>query len=152
MKKWILIFGLLLLGVWGVKTRIERQRGWAKVKVGKTAIRVQVRDTVEGRKQGLSGWENLGQDEGMLFVFEYPARHSFWMKEMNFPLDFIFIEGKKVVEVIEMVPILTEVGKIVEVQSKAVADKVLEVNSGFVKREGIKIGDEIQYSDEIISN
>ena len=38
-------------------------------------------------------------DGAMLFVFEEPGRHSFWMKNVRFPLDIIFLnENMEVVD------------------------------------------------------
>src|SRR4030042_2564613 len=56
-------------------------------------IFVEIADTPEKRSQGLSGRDNLSQNQGMLFIFNQPAIPSFWMKDMNFPLDFIWINN-----------------------------------------------------------
>src|SRR3989344_573955 len=61
-------------------------------------IRVNLATTDAAREQGLSGRENLKEEEGMLFVFDYPDKYSFWMKDMNFPIDMIWIiENKKII-------------------------------------------------------
>ena len=100
---------------------------------------VEVRDTEEGRDQGLSGRESLGEDEGMLFVFDQPGIYGFWMKEMKFPLDFIWIRDNVVMEVMEKVGI-----EKMDIRPKEAVDKVLEVNSGWVERQGVKIGDAVK--------
>lgn len=64
-------------------------------------------ETVSSSKaimKGLSGRSSLQRDQGMLFVFEKPGKYCFWMKDMNFPIDIIWInESKKVVTVKENV-------------------------------------------------
>ena len=55
---------------------------------------VDIADTSEERAQGLSGREALLSDEGMLFIFGESSTHSFWMKEMKFPIDIIFTREK----------------------------------------------------------
>ncbi len=72
-----------------------------RVTIGDTEIQAFVSDTDDERAQGLSGKEGLGEDEGMLFVFEYPAKHGFWMKDMNFAIDIIWINAEKQVLGIE---------------------------------------------------
>ena len=53
----------------------------------------EVRRTPEERAQGLSGRSGLTDDEGMLFIFDYDARHGFWMKDMLFALDIIWLDA-----------------------------------------------------------
>ena len=78
----------------------------------------------------------------MLFDFPKPDIYQFWMNDMNFPLDFIWINGGKVVEITENVqpPSQTQ-GQPVVVKSYFSVDKVLEVNAGFVTRNNLKVGD-----------
>lgn len=50
--------------------------------------------------KGLSGKKSLEENQGMLFVFEKPDRYGFWMKEMNFPIDIIWIDKNyKIIEI-----------------------------------------------------
>ena len=70
--------------------------------IGKQVLNVSVADTPEKREQGLSGTASLTDKQGMLFVFDSPNRPSFWMKDMNYSLDIIWIdENKKIVGVSE---------------------------------------------------
>lgn len=55
-------------------------------------ILVRVADTEKTRMQGLSGVEQLGITEGMWFVFPQVGYYAFWMKDMNFPIDIIWID------------------------------------------------------------
>lgn len=52
---------------------------------------LEVADTETKREVGLGGRPTIGEDEGMLFVFEEPQPYSFWMKGMEFPLDIIWL-------------------------------------------------------------
>ena len=55
-------------------------------------IRARIADSAGEREKGLSGQKFLGSNEGMLFIFDQPAYHGFWTKEMNFPIDIIWID------------------------------------------------------------
>lgn len=55
-------------------------------------ISVLVADTDKTRAQGLSGRESLASREGMWFMFPQSGYYSFWMKDMNFPIDIIWID------------------------------------------------------------
>jgi len=109
--------------------------------VGSSDFRVVVARTEKDRVRGLSGQVMLTGDRGMLFVFETKARHEFWMKDMHFPLDFIWIAGDRVLDITENVPVYDAQGKISRVRPSVEVDKVLEVKAGTVKRNGIRIGD-----------
>ncbi len=75
------------------------------VMVGETPFVVEVVETPESRAQGLSGRESLADGTGMLFVFKKEGVRSFWMKEMNFPLDMVWIDAAcTVVHISEDVP------------------------------------------------
>lgn len=54
-------------------------------------IYAEIADTPASREQGLSGRSKLNEDEGMLFVFDVPGKYGFWMKDMNFPIDMIWV-------------------------------------------------------------
>jgi len=70
------------------------------IQIGDNLIKVSIADTKETQAEGLSGRESLGQDEGMLFIFEKPDKYGFWMKEMNFAIDIVWIdESKKIIGV-----------------------------------------------------
>jgi uncharacterized protein len=57
--------------------------------------------TDEQRTKGLSVKDRLDENEAMLFVFDYEAQHTFWMKNMKFPIDIMWIDSDKTVVYIE---------------------------------------------------
>ena len=60
---------------------------------------VEAADTPAERMQGLSGRSGLSVNEGMLFTFDKPDAHGFWMKDMKFPIDIIWISNNEVIYV-----------------------------------------------------
>lgn len=112
-------------------------------------FKVEVADTQSKRNKGLSGRQNLGQDQGMLFVFDRPDKYPFWMKGLNFPLDFIWINGDKVVDILPNISPPSE-GQPDEsltiYQARVEIDKVLEINGGITEKLGIKIGDSVKFT------
>ena len=66
----------------------------AVVSIGEATYAVDLAILPEERQQGLSGRESMPQDSGMLFVFEEERALHFWMKEMHFPLDIIWIDAQ----------------------------------------------------------
>ena len=63
----------------------------------KGVIHIEIADTDASREQGLSDRASLPSDNGMLFVFDTPGQYGFWMKDMHFPLDMVWINADKTV-------------------------------------------------------
>lgn len=61
------------------------------VQIGSANIKVELALTEAEQIQGLSGRTSLTSDTGMLFVFAKPAYWGIWMKDMNFPIDVLWI-------------------------------------------------------------
>ena len=105
-------------------------------------MRATLADTPEKRSLGLMFRKRLPPDEGMLFVFEEERRHSFWMKNMNFSLDIIWIDrDKRIVDIkAGLKPCSGHCQSYVPAQESVY---VLEVNSGFADRHQVKIGQRV---------
>jgi len=112
------------------------------IKIGNHEIVVEVVDDEEERSRGLGWRKDLPEDSGMLFVFEISAQYSFWMKDMRFPIDIIWInENKEIVAISEN--IIPETYPAAFSPSEPVK-YVLEVNAGWANKNNIKEGDFIE--------
>jgi uncharacterized membrane protein (UPF0127 family) len=98
--------------------------------------------TAEEQAQGLSGRTSLGENQGMLFPFATSGKHYFWMKDMNFPIDMIFLDSDLKVVYIKKNALPESYPDAFggEVDSKY----VLEVASGIADKASLKIGDKLQ--------
>mgnify|MGYP001486975484 FL=1 len=67
------------------------------VQVGGQTFRVEVATTEPQRQTGLSGRPSLPGDAGMLFLMPEAARHAFWMPDMAFAIDLVWIDARQVV-------------------------------------------------------
>jgi uncharacterized membrane protein (UPF0127 family) len=106
---------------------------------------VEIADTNTKRAKGLSNRQKLAQNEGMLFIFPEADFHTFWMKGMNFPLDFIWINSNKIIDLSENIPNPEEDQHDLPVyRPKHPVDKVLEVNAGIIRKLNIRVGDIIE--------
>ena len=107
--------------------------------------KVEVADTMLKKAKGLSGREMLKENSGMLFVFEKPGKPTFWMAGMNFPLDIIWINGNKIVDISKNIQPPKNTGGLPAIFSPSTGiNKVLELSAGAVEKFGIKINDEIK--------
>ena len=101
----------------------------------------EVADTADQRYTGLSEHDSLGEDEGMLFVFEREGERSFVMRDMAFPIDMIFIGADGRITTIHEAP--TEDGSDLT-SYRGEAKWVLEVNYGYTAEHGIEEGDHVE--------
>jgi len=115
------------------------------LKVGTARVLIDIADTPALRERGLSGRKLLLDDQGMYFIFDHPDVYPFWMKEMNFPIDIIWIgEHMSVVDITKSASPSSFPQTFV---SSAPALYVLEVQAGFAERHGVKIGDQVVLLD-----
>lgn len=109
-------------------------------------VLVEIAKTDDQRSKGLSGRDRLPENTGMLFIFDSPKRWDFWMGGMKFSLDFIWIENNSVADITENVlPPTMTANNPVFVKPKTDVRYVLEVNSGWAKKNNIQVGDIVQF-------
>ena len=111
-----------------------------KVIIGKTVVLAEIADEPKERAQGLSGRKSLSPGQGMLFLFEQPDRPGFWMKEMNFALDFIWIFNGRVAEISENIAPPSSGRQPIPFYPDQPIDAVLEVPAGYAKSQGWQAG------------
>ena len=134
------------------KTAVAPETGDAQpiVTIGGASFVVEVADTRATQQQGLSGREPLAASTGMLFVFEEERFLTFWMKEMNFPLDMVWIDAScKVVDISRDVPIPEPGQTLADLPTygpETPARYVLEINAGASAAAGFGPGDTVAFT------
>ena len=116
------------------------------VTIAGLSIPVEVRRTPAELQKGLSGRPSLDSDTGMLFVFKTKALHPFWMPDMNFPIDIVWITDGAVVGVNKRVSNEFNSDHPVFYKPPVPVDYVLEVNSGFLDQHKLRVGDKVNIS------
>jgi len=101
--------------------------------------------TPQEHEHGLSGRDPLPQNHGMLFVFDHKEQVSFWMKEMKFSLDMIWIDDNKIVDISKNVPAPIEGQRLPIYSPKKPVNRVFKVNAGTADKLGLKEGDTVTY-------
>jgi len=105
---------------------------------------VEVADDPWKHRMGLMFRDYLPENGGMLFVFPYPQRLSFWMKNTYIPLSIAYISGDwRILEIYDMEPLSEK-----PVTSKNRVQYALEVNRGYFQKRGIKVGDRVKFPCE----
>lgn len=137
-----MIIGISFFSISYINKIAEVQRK-GEIKINNQIIVAETVKSARDREKGLSGRKSLGINEGMLFVFDKPDKYPFWMKDMNFPIDIIWIAGSQVVGYEEYVS--PQIG--VSDSSLRIyyppqpVDEVLEISAGRSRLLDLKIGD-----------
>ncbi|PIR99220.1 hypothetical protein COT87_00595 [Candidatus Collierbacteria bacterium CG10_big_fil_rev_8_21_14_0_10_44_9] len=97
-------------------------------------------------EKGLSNRADLGDTDGMLFVFPQYHIPVFWMKDMKFPLDIIWIASGKVVDITYDVKVET-VDKLPTYSPLVPVNMILETRAGWAAENNIVLGDQLVLSD-----
>ncbi len=106
-------------------------------------VNVLIADSSEERARGLGGRESLSKDQGMLFVFSEPSQYCFWMKDMNFSIDMVWLDKDK--KVTTIASNVTPESYPKSFCPKGEAKYVLEVPAGHAAELHLKEGDQAQF-------
>ncbi len=111
-----------------------------RVKIRGHKFTVDLAITPKEKERGLGGRDGLAPDRGMLFPYDHTEQYSFWMKDMRFPIDIIWIRDNLIIDISRNVPV--ESGSQLRVyQPREPANKVLEINAGVSDANDFQIGD-----------
>lgn len=130
-------------------TKIGRQDHFHILQFGKSVIKTEIVSTQESRTQGLSGKMFLPENHGMLFVFDRPQISKFWMKDMQFAIDIIWLSAE---------------GQIIAIEKEVTPQTypsvfgpdipsmyVLEVNAGVTAVSEVEVGDYVEINQKLIN-
>lgn len=152
------VIALMILGwsaygdthLWLVKknaatTSVSHGYGRGQVAFAQVVVDVEIPLTEDLQHQGLAGRTHLGPESGMLFQYATADDHTFWMKGMLIPLDFIWIANDQIIALTLNAPPPTPNQSSLPVYraGRPVTD-VLEVQGGFVAEHDLKVGDVVE--------
>lgn len=117
-----------------------------KVIIDQHILLLDVADDYCKKDLGLSGRTIFKEGEGMIFVFEKTGNYSFWMKDMIFPLDILWVDDNSVIVGIEKAVLPSTYPKTFGSNYKS--KYVLEITSGYSDKYNIKVGNKIIFSEK----
>jgi len=156
MKKVLLTFAILLIIVGGIYfTNNYFKAGGTISFFKKPAVaiidnqnfNINVAVLEKDKEVGLSEMNSISQNQGMIFLFDKPEYYSFWMKNMKFPIDIIFINNDQIVTIRDNAKVIMSEETPMIYSSTQPADKVLEIQAGLSKKYNFKIGDKVKYEN-----
>ena len=119
----------------------EQNANEQSIRIGRVDLLVDIADEPSEQTQGLSGRDKMAENKGMLFIFPQPFISAFWMKDMLFSLDMLWIDANGVI-----IAITKDISPDTYPQTfspPSPVKYVLEVNSGWSDKNKIKVGDKI---------
>ncbi|OGN02525.1 MAG: hypothetical protein A2655_02265 [Candidatus Yanofskybacteria bacterium RIFCSPHIGHO2_01_FULL_43_42] len=149
----VFLTGLLVFGgLFVLRDRItsiskESAQQPPTIQINGWPVEILLARTSEEQMRGLSGRTVLPENQGMLFLYDEPGFYSFWMKDMQFPIDIIWIDENYII-----IDITKDVlpGSFPQIfQSQKPAQYVLEVNAGFVEKNSVEIGNILDLSEAL---
>lgn len=140
MKITALILGILIILLVIFWQNSTSQQKNPTAEINRHVFSLYLATTPKDREIGLAKFDKIENNQGMLFIFQNPDYYSFWMKNMKFPIDIIFINGDKIVDIFQNVPVATQ-SPLPTYVTNIKADKVLEINAGLSKTYEFKKGD-----------
>jgi len=108
-------------------------------------IPVEVADTFKKRSLGLGKRTSLKKSWGMLFVFEKRKQHRFWMKDMKFPLDIIWLDNYRIVHIIHNAKPANSSDEPKVMTSPIPVNFVLEIAAGRAAKLRLKTGQRMKF-------
>ena len=109
------------------------------------SVTAELAETEEERALGLMFREKINPDQGMLFIFKEDGIYPFWMKNMRFSIDILWLDKKKtIIHIEENVPPCSK-EPCPTYSSKLPAAYVLELKAGSVARNQLKLFDKLEF-------
>ena len=143
----LIVCAILLIGAMTLfeyaKEKAPRPSDISAVQIGKVSFTVNLALTDAEREQGLSGQTDLAPNTGLLFVFDTPGSYGFWMKDMKFPIDMVWVgENMRVVT--------TKEGATPESYPQifypnAPSMYVIELPAGTMRVNNLSVGDSVKF-------
>lgn len=146
-RPWLAVPGLLvaalLAAVAILVSRNPSSENLAAVYLGGERFMLEIADSPEAITRGLGYRASIPANGGMLFLFDRPDYHTFWMKGMRFPIDIIWLRGDTIVFIQADAPPPSP-NRPDEALSRYVpsepADRVIELRAGTVRSLGLQPG------------
>jgi hypothetical protein len=140
----IIIIVIILISFFSIYSNNEAM-GKGKVIINNKKISVDIAKTPEQQENGLKGREKLSDGQGMLFVFKEKRYYNFWMDGMKIPIDIIWLDDNKIIDITKNAPVPTDPKNPAIFRPASEVNYVLEVRAGYADANNLKIGDSVEF-------
>lgn len=136
-NKFCIFIFIIIIATAVVLNVYQRWPKFTDIKIGSYYYHLEIADTFARRVKGLSGRDFLDKESGMLFLFPFADRYVFTTKNMKFPIDIIWLNGNKIVDLTPNAPPNSSYNFL----PRLPINRVIELNAGTIQKESLKIGD-----------
>jgi uncharacterized membrane protein (UPF0127 family) len=147
MRLFTLLVVVLLPGCGGKPTTVEDFNTTEITLPGGQVIKVEIVVDAADALRGMQFRDSIAPDHGMLYAHRIPGKYGYWMYQTRIPLDMIWMDPKHtIVEIVENAPpCKTPASQCPHYGGNQVAQYVLQLGAGGVKRYGLKAGETINW-------
>lgn len=135
MKKYLLLLIALSSILMSGCSNLPETRAKLKLTIDNKDYLLETTKNQAEREKGLMDRQSIASDSGMIFYFDKPDYLSFWMKNTLIPLQIVFINGCKIVDIQEMPVEPDPVHPAKTYISKELADKAIELNPNSINQD-----------------
>lgn len=121
----------------------KQEQEFSFMRVNGTEIALELARTIEEKRKGLSERDSLLKNTGMLFLYDVPRVQSFWMKDMRFAIDILWIDKEGIIVGIE--ENASPDSYPTRFRSPELVPYVIEVNAGWVREHEVSVGDKVGF-------
>lgn len=135
------LFALSVLFLWVTAFRYDTRQ----VELAGQKLTLEVAKSPKQWHRGLGQRENIGEHDGMIFVYPYYSSGGIVMRDMNFDIDIVWLADGEVVDIapnVKAEPGVPE-GELTVYTSRKKANVILELPAGWVDEHNLAIGDRI---------
>jgi uncharacterized membrane protein (UPF0127 family) len=122
MKKFLCFFSAFILAGCALKNDV------VNIQISDQKYSLEISRADDERAKGLSNRKFLSENSGMLFVFDNKSTQVFWMKDTLIPLQIIFLDNCKIVDMQQMLVEQNPSKPDTTYQSKKPANMAIELN------------------------
>lgn len=137
---------ILLFFLIGFKNYVAQRSGMATVVMGGEKFNMQVASTAQDLEKGLGGEKSISNNGGMLFIFNKTLQEAFWMKDMEFSIDIIWLNNGVIVGIDKNASASANINdsNLPIYDSPSPINEVIEVKAGTANNLNLKTGDVVQ--------
>lgn len=122
----------------------KKESSTVPVIIRNTTFTVRLADSEPARTQGLSGVKHLGEQEGMLFVFDGDDKWGIWMKDMHIPIDIIWLDKNRSITHMKQKADPRSFPEVYRPEKQS--RYVIELPAGTIEKKGIGVGDMAEFT------
>ena len=140
----IIIFIIAFLIIFAIKSEINKV-SLENVKIDNIYFKAEIAKTDQDKATGLAKYNKIDNNFTIIFPFSRADYYTFWMKDMKFSIDIIYVRKSKIVDIFANVPYPKNADEALQIiRPSEKADTVLEINAGLSNKYKFKKGQSVE--------